>query len=428
MFALPRRPRAPWTGLDPRITRIAIARAINTFGLSLVMTFLGVYIVKERGYSAALYGVLALIANLGQSATSAWAGELSDRIGRRPLITGALSIRAGVIVALGTLVLVHAPLWAIAIVFFVSSALRGCFEPVAYALVADIVTPEQRVPAYGLQRMGVNLGWAAGPALGGLLVMVMPYGAVFYLSALGMIAANLVMAGVDDPRAPQVGVRPEPPPPARLRDSLRAAAEHPPMLALLVGTVLFALVHTQMFTALGIHVTRNLGLSERSLGLIYTLNGVLVLLLQWPALSLIERFGVGRVLVVASLGFALGFGLIGVASGLGGILIAMAAITVAEVAFAPAHQAATAAASDARRLGATFGLVGFAQTLGVAFAPLLGGLLLDHPPHAHPWLAVWSTIATLAVAMAGVFAIQARLSARARAVRGAADAGAVAVG
>lgn len=413
MFALPPRPRAPWADLDPRITRIALARAINTFGLSLVMTFLGVYIVKERGYSAALYGVLALIANLGQSATSAWAGELSDRIGRRPLITGALSIRAGVIVALGTLVLVHAPLWAIAIVFVVSSALRGCFEPVAYALVADIVTPEQRVPAYGLQRMGVNLGWAAGPALGGLLVMVIPYGAVFYLSALGMVAANLVMVGVDDPCAPAAGARPAPPPPSRLRDSLRAASEHPPMLALLVGTVLFALVHTQMFTGLGIHVTRNLGLSERSLGLVYTLNGVLVLLLQWPALSLIERYGVGRVLVAASLGFALGFGLVGVASDLGGILLAMAAITLAEVAFAPAHQAATAAASDSRRLGATFGLVGFAQTFGVAFAPLLGGLLLDHPTHAHPWVTVWGTIAGLALVMAAVFTVQARLSTRA---------------
>lgn len=292
----------------------------------------------------------------------------------------------------------------------------------AYALVADLVTPEQRVPAYGLQRMGVNLGWAAGPALGGLLVMVVPYGAVFYLSALGMIAANVVMTGVDDPRAPGVGARATEAPRRRLFDSLRAAAEHPPMLALLAGTLLFALVHTQMFTTLGIHVTRNLGLSERSLGLVYMLNGLLVLVLQWPALSLIDRHGVGRVLVMSSVGFALGFGLIGVASGLGGVLLAMSAITAAEVVFAPAHQAATAAASDVRRVGAAFGLVGFAQVLGVAFAPLLGGLLLDHPPPAHASLAVWSTIAALALVMAAVFTLQARLAARATALAAEAEA------
>ena len=31
---------------------MAAARAINTMGLSLVMAFLGVYVVEERGYPA----------------------------------------------------------------------------------------------------------------------------------------------------------------------------------------------------------------------------------------------------------------------------------------------------------------------------------------------------------------------------------------
>lgn len=407
---------AAWRDLDPRIGRLAAARAVNTLGLSLVMSFLGIYVVEDRGYAAALFGALALVANLGQSAASAWAGELSDRIGRRPLIMGALSIRAGVIVALGTLILVDAPLWALAILFVVSSSLRGCFEPVAYALVADLVKPEERVAAYGLQRMGTNLGWAAGPALGGLLTLVVPYGAVFYLAALGMVAANAVMAGVPDPRDPRARAAGDAAPPRlRLRDSLRAAADHPPMLWLLAGTLVFALVHAQIFTALAIYVTRNLELSKRALGLVYATNGVLVLLLQWPALGVIRRFGLGRVLVASSLGFALGFALVGVAAGLGGVLVAIAVITVAEVVFAPAHQAAVAAASDPRRLGTGFGLVSFAQMLGVAFAPITGGLLLDHlgAPAGHASLAVWSVIAGLAIAMAAIFGVQGRLAARA---------------
>ena len=43
--------------------------------------------------------------------------------------------------------------------------------------------------AFGLQRMGTNLGWAMGPALGGLLSWVVPYGAVFFLAAAGMLIA-----------------------------------------------------------------------------------------------------------------------------------------------------------------------------------------------------------------------------------------------
>lgn len=410
--------RPPWASLDPRITRVAIARAINTLGLSLVMAFLGIYVVDDRGYPAALYGALALIANLGQSATNAWAGELSDRIGRRPLIVAALAVRAAVIALLGTAILLDAPLWMLAILFFVSSALRGCFEPVAYALVADLARPDERVAAYGLQRMGTNLGWAAGPAFGGLFATVLPYGAVFYLAAAGLVAAAAVVAGVDDPRVHAVAAA-APPERLRLRDSLRAAWAHPPMVVLLAGTLVFSLVHTQMFTTLGIYVTRNLGLEKSALGVVYALNGALVLLLQWPALSIIRRHGVGPVLVWSSLAFALGFGLVGVAGGLAGVLVAIAGVTVGEVLFAPAHQAAAAAASDARRLGTGFGLVGFCQMIGVAFAPLLGGLLLDHLGAApgHSSLVVWAIVAALAVVMAAIFAAQARLVARAAEAR-----------
>ena len=71
---------------------MAFARAVNTMGLSLAMTFLGIYIVNTRGYPAWLYGLVMLCANLCQSLSNAWAGSLSDRIGRRPLITGKCQI------------------------------------------------------------------------------------------------------------------------------------------------------------------------------------------------------------------------------------------------------------------------------------------------------------------------------------------------
>ena len=83
------------TKLDRRVWQMAFARAVNTMGLSLVISFLGIYVVETRGYPAWGYGVIALAANLGQSMSNAWAGNLSDRIGRRPLITTALFVRSG---------------------------------------------------------------------------------------------------------------------------------------------------------------------------------------------------------------------------------------------------------------------------------------------------------------------------------------------
>jgi MFS family permease len=390
-----------WKELDPRVWRMAAARAINTMGLSLVMAFLGVYVVVERGYPAWVYGLITLSANLAQSVVNAWAGNLSDRIGRRPLITGALTVRALVIAALGTQVLLHAPLWSLALNMIVSSALRGCFEPVAYALVADVVAPAQRISAFSLQRMGTNLGWAIGPAAGGLLAAVVDYGVVFYVASLGLLIAARMTTKVADP----IDVR-RPRPDSgdgSVVESLREAARDPVMVPLLVGSFFAALLHTQLFSTFAIFMTERVGVDKETVGLVYAANGALVLLLQFPAVGLIHRIGGRRLLGWASLLEAAGFMLVGLAGGLGGGLGAIFVITCAEVLFDPSHQTAVAMIADPARRGRAFGVVGFTQMVGVACAPLVGGVLLDGIGEHH--VAMWLVIGAIGVVQATAFAL-----------------------
>ena len=359
-------------------------------GLSLAMTFLGIYVVDTRGYPAWAYGVIALGANLGQSLTSAWAGNLSDRIGRKPLITTALFVRSVFIALIGIQILLDAPLWTIGLNMMITSALRGCFEPVAYALVADVVTDEQRISAFGLQRMGTNLGWTVGPALGGLLTLAMPYGYVFFIAAAGMIVAGLVARAVEDPiqRTPRAAAQTD-----DMRSALREAARDTRLRLLLAGTFLAALMSTQMFSTLAIYMTDELHLTKANVGLLYTLNGAGVLCLQVPALALIHRFGIARSLPLASLLGAIAFASLGAASGFAGAALAMVAITAAEVVFNPAHQTAIAEAADPARRGRAYGVVGFVQMVGIALAPLVGGVLFDTIGDHH--VAMWSTIAVI---------------------------------
>ncbi len=380
-----------WAELDRRVWQIAFARSINTMGLSLVMSFLGIYVVESRGYPAWLYGVIALIANLGQSLSSAWAGNLSDRIGRKPLITTSLFVRSAVIALLGTQVLFDAPLWSLALNMIASSTLRGCFEPVAYALVADVVKDDQRIAAFGLQRMSANLGWAIGPALGGVLTLVMPYGLVFYVAAAGMIAAALVTLRVKDPVA-----RTNEPPSRDIQQAIGDGLRDPLLRLLLLGTLLCALLETQMFATFGIYMTDEIGLTKADVGLLYTVNGVGVLVMQVPAIALLQRFGISRVLPWASLFDACGFALIGAAHGFFGGAVAIMALTCAEVMFDPAHQAAIAECGDPKSRGRTYGVVAFAQMIGIAFAPLAGGVLFDTIGDHHG--AMWLTIATFGLA------------------------------
>ena len=374
--------------LDRRVWQMAIARAINTMGLSLVMSFLGIYVVETRGYPAWVYGAIALLANLGQSLSNAWAGNLSDRIGRRPLITTALFVRSGVIALLGTQVVLDAPLWTLGANMIVASTLRGCFEPVAYALVSDVVRDDQRVAAFGIQRMGTNVGWAVGPALGGVLTLWVPYGVVFYVAAAGMIIAGVITMGVAEPvRKTHTASSGD------LRSALGEGFSDRVMRMLLLGTLLCALLETQMFSTFSIYLTTKLDLTKADVGLLYALNGVGVLILQVPALALIGRWGIRATLPWSSLVDALGFAVIGLATGFGGGALAILVLTCAEVLFDPAQQAAIAEVADPARRGRAFGIVGFAQMIGIACAPLLGGALLDTIGDHHG--AMWLTIATI---------------------------------
>jgi MFS family permease len=380
---------AATTRLDRRVWQMAFARAINTMGLSLVMSFLGIYVVETRGYPAWVYGMIALAANLGQSMSNAWAGNLSDRIGRRPLITNSLFVRSGITALLGTQIMLDAPLWTLGANIVISWTLRGCFEPVAYALVADVVRDDQRVAAFGIQRMGTNLGWAVGPALGGVLTLVIPYGAIFYITAGAMIVAGLVTLGVEDPVHKTSHVAS---PDDDLRRALRDGLADRVMRMLLLGTFLCALLETQMFSTFAIYMTEKIRLTKGDVGVLYAFNGIGVLILQVPALGLIRRLGIRMMLPWSSLFDATGFALISLASGFAGGALAVGVLTCAEVLFDPSQQTAIAEVAAPAHRGRTYGVVGFASTLGVAFAPLLGGILLDAigDHHAAMWLSIAS--------------------------------------
>jgi len=82
-----------YQGLDRRIWVLAGVRGVNTMGLSLVMSFMGVYLVTARGLSGAAYGLVYLAANVFQALANSYTGHMSDRLGRRRLMVAAQAWR-----------------------------------------------------------------------------------------------------------------------------------------------------------------------------------------------------------------------------------------------------------------------------------------------------------------------------------------------
>jgi MFS family permease len=135
--------------------------------------------------------------------------------------------------------------------------------------------------------------------------------------------------------------------------------------------------HGQIFTTLSIFMTDRLSLSKAEVGQLFTVNAVLVLALQVLVVAWIRRSGYRKALIVGSALLTAGPGVAGLFESVLGLTTTMVLYTLGEVLVAPSQQALAAELSEDGRTGRTFGLLGQAQMLGVALAPLFGGAVYD---------------------------------------------------
>ena len=89
-------------------------------------------------------------------------GEIVDKVGRKRIMGLALSGRAVMMVLIAVVIAYVSGYLIIAVTITLSSFMGSMFEPASNAMVADIVPPSRRLDAYGLLRIGANLGWALG--------------------------------------------------------------------------------------------------------------------------------------------------------------------------------------------------------------------------------------------------------------------------
>src|SRR5690606_7325810 len=119
---------------------------------------------ERFGASPVAVAWLVAIYSLMQFLFAPWWGQLSDRVGRRPVLLLGLfgSCLSYLIFGLaGSLA-----------VLFAARALAGLMGAnigVAQAYVADVTRPEERAKGMGMIGAAFGLGFILGPAIGGIL-------------------------------------------------------------------------------------------------------------------------------------------------------------------------------------------------------------------------------------------------------------------
>lgn len=347
---------------------------VDLVGFGILLPILPAY-AKSFGASATEIGLLNAIYSLMQMVFAPVWGRVSDRVGRRPIIimTALAGSAAYVIFGLAS------SLWLL----FVARAFAGiCGANIstAQAYVADVTTKETRARGMGMIGAALGLGFTVGPALGGIATHWGRHAPFFIAAGLSLVNALWATIALPEPERhasrPARGLR-------TLADALRL-----PTLAFYV--LLFLLVtyaFSNIETAYVLYTKDELGFSERLNGYMFTLIGVVLVLMQGGAVRpLTRRFGSERLIAAGTLITAAGSVLLVFARVPWQILAPTAIIAAGTALYSPSLSTVISVSAPPERQGEFLGVSQSAGAIGRIAGPSLAGLIYQHAGHIWPFL------------------------------------------
>ncbi len=354
--------RDAFAGLPAVTWLLCTAAFLNRCG-AMVVPFLGLYAKNEFGFDAEWAGVLLSVYGLGAFTGSWLGGWLADRIG--PVRSQVWSLAGA-----GLWMLAMIPMREAALLFggvFVLGVLNDAFRPGSITAVAISAPPELRRKALTLNRLALNLGWACGPTLGGVLTavdfrwMFVADGCTCLLAA-GFLATRFW------------NWRPAVPPREPFAWTLPFRDRH--FLWLMAANLVVMLAFMQYFTT-GSRVFEDQGFDRVAIGLFLAINPIVITLFEMATMHLLRGRRALPVMAIGSAMVGLGYLCLLLPWGAAAIVLAMAVVAFGEVLQMPMLGAYVNDHAPAHARGAYNGAYGMNFCLALVLAPILGGVAYE---------------------------------------------------
>lgn len=263
-------------GLTKEIWWLALITLINRAG-TMVIPFLSLYLTENLHLSVSDVGWVMSAFGLGSVAGSWLGGKLTDTFGFYKTMIYSLLATGFLFIALQFLTTFKSICIGIFIVMMVADA----FRPALFVALNAYSKPENKIRSLTLIRLAINLGFSAGPAIGGLIIIGLGYAGLFWVDGLTCIIATLVMIKMLHPKKTNVldDVKKEQP---------TSAYKDGSFLIFLIAMALFGIVFLQYFSTITLYYKEIHGLSELQIGLILGLNGLLIFIFEMPLIKWLE--------------------------------------------------------------------------------------------------------------------------------------------
>ncbi|WP_310559664.1 MFS transporter [Flavobacterium sp.] len=287
-------------GFRREVWILALITFVNRAG-TMVLPFLSKYLKENLHFTYGEVGWIMVAFGLGSMLGSWLGGKLTDKIGFYKIMIFSLFTSGILFFVLQYIT----SFWGLCLGMFTIMSIADMFRPAMFVSLSVYAKPENRVRALSLVRLSVNLGFAAGPTLGGLIILGMGYQGLFWVDGSSCIIAILIFAlTVKEKKRISLAVGESPK--TIIRKSIY---KDKPFWLLLFTIFIIVMVFFQMFTTLPLYHHEKFGLTEVQTGMLLSLNGLLVFFFEMPIVSIVERKKTNKIRIIAygALCVALGY-------------------------------------------------------------------------------------------------------------------------
>jgi predicted MFS family arabinose efflux permease len=279
-----------FSGFTREIWILTFITFINRAG-TMVLPFLSKYLKEDLHFSYSQVGWIMVFFGSGSIIGSWLGGKLSDKIGFYKIMIFSL-FTTGILLFCIQFITSFVGL---CIGMFVLMIIADMFRPAMFVSIGAYAKPENRTRALTLVRLAINLGFAAGPALGGLIIMTIGYNGLFWIDG-GTCIIAILFFWIKVKEKKKTAYRDKAHPGEILTHSV---FKDKPFWIFLFSCMVSGILFFQLFTTIPLYHKEQFNLTEFQTGLLLTLNGLIIFFMEMPLVSYVERNNINKVKVVA---------------------------------------------------------------------------------------------------------------------------------
>ena len=354
---------------------LAFITFVNRAG-TMVIPFLSLYLTENRGFSLEDVGWILTFFGLGSVAGSWLGGKLVDRIGHYKTMALNLLISGVFFIFLQFPV----SFWGICGGIFMVMLIADAFRPAVFVAINAYSKPQNRTRSVTLIRLAINLGFSAGPAVGGLIIASAGYSGLFWVDGITCILAGFLLLKLLHPKKAVEN-------PKELISIPKSMWNDKPYLVFIGAMILFGFVFLQYFSTMPLYYSRVHLLSELEIGVLLGLNGFLIFLFEMPLIKYLEsrvRSTLFHV-ITGTILVGLSFLLINLTGWIGILLVGMIFLTIGEMIAFPFSNSFALRRAEGGRQGSYMALYSIAFSIGHIFGHNSGMQLIDKFGYQFTW-------------------------------------------